>query len=95
MRAIFGLRKDFHDMIWNLTVGGDSFFTRESLDLLGEQYFESLVLAMFEAYRNQFVNENHLLNKTNGDAMLWTYANSIFFATTVITTIGNVSMRLF
>ncbi|MCP9265979.1 AP-2 complex subunit mu [Dirofilaria immitis] len=63
LRAIFGLRKDFHDMVWNLTVGGD------------KQYFESLVLAMFEAYRNQFVNENHLLNKTNGDAMLWTYAN--------------------
>ncbi|VDK63421.1 unnamed protein product [Onchocerca ochengi] len=88
LREIFGLRKDFHDMIWNLTIGGDSFITRESLDLLGEKYFESLVLAMFEAYRNQFVNENHLLNKTNGDAMLWTYANSIFFATTVITTIG-------
>ncbi|KAL3982202.1 Ion channel family protein [Acanthocheilonema viteae] len=88
LRAIFGLRNDFHDMVWNLTVDSNSLFTRESLDLLGEQYFEALVLAMFEAYRNQFVNENHLLNKTNGDAMLWTYANSIFFATTVITTIG-------
>ncbi|VDK29713.1 unnamed protein product [Gongylonema pulchrum] len=88
LRTIFGLRRDFHDMIWNLTVAGDSLFTRESFDLLGQQYFESLVLAMFEAYRNQFVNEKHLLNQTNGDAMLWTYANSIFFATTVITTIG-------
>ncbi|VDN01927.1 unnamed protein product [Thelazia callipaeda] len=88
LREIFGLRKNFHDMVWNLTVSGDNLLTRESFDLVGQQYFESLVLAMFEAYRNQFVNENHLLNRTNGDAMLWTYANSIFFATTVITTIG-------
>lgn len=75
-------------MVWNLTISGDTLFTRESFELLGQQYFESLVISMFDAYRNQFVNEKHLLNSTNGDAMLWTYANSIFFATTVITTIG-------
>uniref|UniRef100_F1L2H2 TWiK family of potassium channels protein 7 n=1 Tax=Ascaris suum TaxID=6253 RepID=F1L2H2_ASCSU len=86
--TIFGLRDNFHDTIWNLTVAGDSLISRESFNGIGQEYFEALVTSMFDAYRNQFINERHLLNRTKGDEMLWTYANSIFFATTVITTIG-------
>ncbi|KHN70643.1 TWiK family of potassium channels protein 7 [Toxocara canis] len=88
LRTIFGLRDSFHDTIWNLTIAGDSLISRESFNGIGQEYFEALVTSMFDAYRNQFINERHLLNRTRGDEMLWTYANSIFFATTVITTIG-------
>ncbi|MFH4975503.1 hypothetical protein AB6A40_002212 [Gnathostoma spinigerum] len=87
LRKLFGIRDDFHESVWNLTIA-DGLKNREALVGLGQAYFESLVSHVFDAYRNQFINERHLLNRTKGDEMLWTYANSIFFATTVITTIG-------
>lgn len=88
MRTIFGLRDAFHENIWNLTWAKDTVITRETFNGIGQEYFEKLVTNIFSAYRNQFINERHLLNITNGDEMLWTYVNSIFFATTVVTTIG-------
>uniref|UniRef100_A0A1I7ZJX8 Ion_trans_2 domain-containing protein n=1 Tax=Steinernema glaseri TaxID=37863 RepID=A0A1I7ZJX8_9BILA len=88
LNTIFGLRDTFHDNIWNLTRAGDNVISRESFNSIGQEYFEKLVTSMFTAYRNQFINERHLLNKTDGEELLWTYSNSIFFATTVITTIG-------
>uniref|UniRef100_A0A915D2S1 Potassium channel domain-containing protein n=1 Tax=Ditylenchus dipsaci TaxID=166011 RepID=A0A915D2S1_9BILA len=74
--------------IWNLTHSVDNVISQESFNGIGQEYFEKLVITIFSAYRNQFINERHLLNRTNGDEMLWTYANSVFFATTVVTTIG-------
>lgn len=88
MRTIFGLRDAFHENIWNLT-HADNVISREVFNGIGQEYFEKLVSNIFSAYRNQFINERHLLNITKGDEMLWTYVNSIFFATTVVTTIGN------
>ncbi|VDN53180.1 unnamed protein product [Dracunculus medinensis] len=88
LNTIFELRNNFHEVVWNITVAGDSYISRETFDGLGQQYFDALVVAIFQAYRNQFINENHLLNRTTDNDTLWTYANSIFFATTVITTIG-------
>ncbi|TMS36440.1 hypothetical protein L596_003602 [Steinernema carpocapsae] len=80
IRTIFGLRDSFHDNIWNLTRGNDNIISRESFNSIGQEYFERLVTTIFSAYRK--------LNRTDGEELLWTYSNSIFFATTVITTIG-------
>uniref|UniRef100_A0A0N5A336 Potassium channel subfamily K member 18 n=1 Tax=Parastrongyloides trichosuri TaxID=131310 RepID=A0A0N5A336_PARTI len=88
LQTIFGLRDSFHDNIWNLTQSGNTIISRESFNSLGQEYFEQLVKNIFQAYRNQFINERHLLNRTNGEETLWTFPNSVFFATTVITTIG-------
>ena len=74
--------------VWNLTHSPDTVISRESFNGIGQEYFEHLVVTMFAAYRNQFINERHLLNRTKGEERLWTYANSVFFSTTVITTIG-------
>lgn len=49
---------------------------------------------MFISYRNQFINEKHILNETKGQELLWTFPNSVFFATTVITTIGTFKPSL-
>uniref|UniRef100_A0A0N5ALA9 Ion channel n=1 Tax=Syphacia muris TaxID=451379 RepID=A0A0N5ALA9_9BILA len=91
LETIFKLRDNFHDMIWNLwnlTKTNESVVSRETFNEIGQIYFKDLVKAVFQAFRNQFINDRHLLNQTNGDEMLWTYANSVFFSVTVITTIG-------
>uniref|UniRef100_A0A914CFY7 TWiK family of potassium channels protein 7 n=1 Tax=Acrobeloides nanus TaxID=290746 RepID=A0A914CFY7_9BILA len=88
LRTIFTLRDNFHENIWNLTHSADTVFNRESFNIVGQEYFEKLVELIFDAYRNQFIDQRHLLNKTEGNDMLWTFANSVFFATTVVTTIG-------
>ena len=66
----------------------DNRISREAFNSINQEYFEQLVQNIFISYRNQFINENHLLNRTKRAGLLWTYPNSIFFATTVITTIG-------
>lgn len=88
LRTIFGLRDDFQDHIWNITQDIDNRISREAFNSINQEYFEQLVKNIFISYRNQFINENHLTNSTKGEGLLWTYPNSIFFATTVITTIG-------
>ncbi|XGW33633.1 hypothetical protein V3C99_017775 [Haemonchus contortus] len=88
LRTIFGLRDDFQDHIWNITQDVDNRISREAFNSINQEYFEQLVKNIFISYRNQFINEHHLMNKTKGEGLLWTYPNSIFFATTVITTIG-------
>ncbi|KAK6765835.1 hypothetical protein RB195_025634 [Necator americanus] len=88
LRTIFGLRNDFQDHIWNITQDVDNRISREAFNSINQEYFEQLVKNIFVSYRNQFINENHLMNRTRGEGLLWTYPNSIFFATTVITTIG-------
>ncbi|WKY16714.1 hypothetical protein Q1695_001383 [Nippostrongylus brasiliensis] len=88
LRTIFGLRDDFQDHIWNITQDNDNRISREAFNSINQEYFEQLVKNIFISYRNQYINENHLVNKTKGEGLLWTYPNSIFFATTVITTIG-------
>lgn len=85
---IFGLRERFKESIWNLTHNPNTVITRDTFDGLNQEYFERLVVEIYKAYRNQFINEKHLLNQTVEPEHLWTYANSVFFATTVITTIG-------
>ncbi|KAL3102144.1 hypothetical protein niasHS_003553 [Heterodera schachtii] len=88
IKELFALRDRFHDTIWNLTHSEENVISRESFNGLGQEYFDKLIAHSFSACRNQFTNERHLLNRTHGAEMLWTYANSLFFATTVITTIG-------
>lgn len=91
LETIFKLRDNFHDVIWNLwnlTRTNESVVSRETFNEIGQIYFKDLIKAVFKAYRNQFINDRHLLNQTDGDEILWTYANSIFFSVTVITTIG-------
>nr|CAD2167717.1 unnamed protein product [Meloidogyne enterolobii] len=89
MRELLALRDHFHDTIWNLTQSDESVISQDSFYGIGREYFDKLVLRTFEACRNQFTNERHLLNKTRETTeLLWTYTNSLFFATTVITTIG-------
>ncbi|VDP07265.1 unnamed protein product [Heligmosomoides polygyrus] len=90
LRTIFGLRDDFQDHIWNITQDIDNRISREAFNSINQEYFEQLVKNIFISYRNQFINENHLTNSTKGEGLLWTYPNSIFFATTVITTIDCV-----
>ncbi|KAE9417977.1 hypothetical protein Angca_004431 [Angiostrongylus cantonensis] len=72
----------------NELVDDDNRISRDAFNSINQEYFEQLVKNIFISYRNQFINENHLTNKTKGEGLLWTYPNSIFFATTVITTIG-------
>ncbi|ETN72080.1 Ion channel [Necator americanus] len=72
----------------NELVDVDNRISREAFNSINQEYFEQLVKNIFVSYRNQFINENHLMNRTRGEGLLWTYPNSIFFATTVITTIG-------
>ncbi|CAI4225651.1 unnamed protein product [Auanema sp. JU1783] len=88
LRTIFGLRDDFKEHIWNITQDIDNRISKEAFNSINHEYFENLVKNIFVSYRNQFINEDHLLNRTKGDGLLWTFPNSIFFATTVITTIG-------
>ncbi|CAD5216529.1 unnamed protein product [Bursaphelenchus okinawaensis] len=88
LRTILGLRDQFKESVWNLTHNPDTFITRDTFDGLNQEYFERLVVEIFSAYRNQFITEKHLLNETDQLDNLWTYPNSVFFATTVITTIG-------
>uniref|UniRef100_A0A1I7X7W0 Ion_trans_2 domain-containing protein n=1 Tax=Heterorhabditis bacteriophora TaxID=37862 RepID=A0A1I7X7W0_HETBA len=88
LTTIFGLRDDFQNHIWNITQDVDNRISREAFNSINQEYFEQLVRNIFISYRNQFINENHLTNKTKGGGLLWTFPNSIFFATTVITTIG-------
>ncbi|CAD5216805.1 unnamed protein product [Bursaphelenchus okinawaensis] len=82
------LKHRYQESVWNLTHNPDTVFSKNTFNALGEEYFEKLIIAVFSSYRNQFVTEVHLLNKTSEDDNLWTYRNSVFFATTVITTIG-------
>ncbi|PAV66699.1 hypothetical protein WR25_23875 [Diploscapter pachys] len=88
LRIIFGLRDDFQEHIWNITQDTENKISKEALDAINEEYFRQLVKQIFNSFRNQYINERHLLNTTKGDEYVWTYPNSIFFATTVITTIG-------
>ncbi|KAI6202404.1 TWiK family of potassium channels protein 7 [Aphelenchoides besseyi] len=88
IQTILGLRDQFQESIWNLTHNSDTIISRETFNGLGQEYFEKLVTEIFNAYRNQFITNMHLLNETSADEHLWTYPNSVFFATTVITTIG-------
>ena len=88
LRTIFTLRDNFQDNVWNLTHSTDTVISRESFNGIGQEYFERLVEAIFVSYRNQFITERHLLNRTKGDERLWTYPNSVFFATAVVSTIG-------
>lgn len=88
LRAIFNLRDNFHESIWNITHSADTVISRESFNGICQEYFERLVQTIFVSYRNQFINERHLLNSTKGDELLWTYPNSVFFATAVVSTIG-------
>lgn len=89
LTTIFALRDNFHDKIWNLTHSNDTVISRESFNGIGQEYFENLVTEMFTSYRNQFITEKHLLNRTTkNDELLWTFSNSVFFATAVVSTIG-------
>ncbi|KAI6171137.1 TWiK family of potassium channels protein 7 [Aphelenchoides bicaudatus] len=87
--TILGLRDQFQESIWNLTHNPDTVISRETFNGLGQEYFERLVTEIFNAYKNQFITNMHLLNVTSADEHLWTYPNSVLFATTVITTIGS------
>ncbi|VDM76829.1 unnamed protein product [Strongylus vulgaris] len=78
LRTIFGLRDDFQDHIWNITQDVDNRISREAFNSINQEYFEQLVKNIFVSYRNQFINENHLLNKTRGGGLLWTYPNNPF-----------------
>jgi hypothetical protein len=89
-----GLRDQFQESIWNLTHNPDTVISRETFNGLGQEYFERLVTEIFNAYKNQFITNMHLLNVTNADEHLWTYPNSVLFATTVITTIGEFFVNL-
>uniref|UniRef100_A0A1I7RZJ2 Potassium channel subfamily K member 18 n=1 Tax=Bursaphelenchus xylophilus TaxID=6326 RepID=A0A1I7RZJ2_BURXY len=82
------LKHRYQESVWNLTHNPGTVFSKTTFNALGEEYFEKLVQEIFSSYRNQFVTEVHLLNRTSEDDNLWSYRNSIFFATTVITTIG-------
>ncbi|KAI6226500.1 TWiK family of potassium channels protein 7 [Aphelenchoides fujianensis] len=88
IQTILGLRDQFQESIWNLTHNSDTVISRETFNGLGQEYFEKMVTEIFNAYRNQFITNMHLLNVTRADEHLWTYPNAVFFATTVITTIG-------
>ncbi|CAO4385232.1 unnamed protein product [Caenorhabditis nigoni] len=88
LTTILGLRDEFQDHIWNITQDSDNRISREAFNAINQEYFEQLVKNMFQAYRNQFITAKHLLNKTREDEVLWTFPNSMFFAATVITTIG-------
>ncbi|EPB79493.1 hypothetical protein ANCCEY_01430 [Ancylostoma ceylanicum] len=76
LRTIFGLRDDFQDHIWNITQDIDNRISREAFNSINQEYFEQLVKNIFVSYRNQFINENHLMNKTKGEGLLWTYPNT-------------------
>lgn len=91
--TILGLRDQFQESIWNLTHNPDTVISRETFNGLGQEYFEKLVTEIFNAYKNQFITNNHLLNVTSADEHLWTYTNSVLFATTVITTIGKLYLN--
>ncbi|CAI5455064.1 unnamed protein product [Caenorhabditis angaria] len=88
LTKIFGLRDEFQDHIWNITQDVDNRISREAFNSINQEYYEQLVKSIWISYRNQYINEHHLLNNTAKAGLLWTYPNSMFFAATVITTIG-------
>ncbi|CAJ0566590.1 unnamed protein product, partial [Mesorhabditis spiculigera] len=88
LKRILGTWDDFQDHIWNITQDVDNRISREAFNTINQEYFRKLVNYIFVSYHNQYINARHILNETRGEELLWTFPNSVFFATTVITTIG-------
>ncbi|CAJ0947085.1 unnamed protein product, partial [Mesorhabditis belari] len=88
LNRILGTWQDFQDHIWNITQDVDNRISREAFNTINQEYFRKLINFTFISYHNQYITARHILNETRGEELLWTFPNSVFFATTVITTIG-------
>uniref|UniRef100_A0A5S6QNP9 Potassium channel domain-containing protein n=1 Tax=Trichuris muris TaxID=70415 RepID=A0A5S6QNP9_TRIMR len=84
IRTLGMTKNSFLTTMWNLS-------QTENLTLsqwieAGLERMQSLEVLLYEGYVERYITVNDVLNKT--ERLQWTLAQSIFFATTVITTIG-------
>lgn len=81
------LRQDFRDNIFKLL--NTKNLDNKALEIIEEEYFQTLTKQTLKSSGSTSENYRFLLNNTH-ERKLWNYQNSVFFAITFLTTIGNL-----
>ncbi|KRY41518.1 TWiK family of potassium channels protein 7, partial [Trichinella spiralis] len=88
LKLISQTKTRFLENMWNLSQAEG--MTSEQWQMQAMDSIKSLEIVLYEAYEEQYITINDILNKTH--RTIWTFPQAIFFATTVITTIGYGNM---
>uniref|UniRef100_A0A5S6QNU9 Potassium channel domain-containing protein n=1 Tax=Trichuris muris TaxID=70415 RepID=A0A5S6QNU9_TRIMR len=88
LKSIAEAKVTFLERMWNLSQTNGVTVEEWNSNAMRELRFVEVVL--YEAYEEQYITINDILNKTQ--RTIWTFPQAIFFATTVITTIGYGNM---
>ncbi|CDW53950.1 TWiK family of potassium channels protein 7 [Trichuris trichiura] len=88
LKSIAEAKVAFLERMWNLSQINGVTIEEWNTQAMRELRFVETVL--YEAYEEQYITINDILNKTQ--RTIWTFPQAIFFATTVITTIGYGNM---
>ena len=83
--ALNSRRHEYGERLWNMSQNYSAF--REDWDALSREYWEGTVTECFKAAQTQLVKHHEIINNDTS-RFIWTFEASIFFATTIITTIG-------
>ncbi|KRX50337.1 TWiK family of potassium channels protein 7, partial [Trichinella murrelli] len=88
LKLISQTKTRFLENMWNLSQAEG--MTSEQWQMQAMDSIKTLEIVLYEAYEEQYITINDILNKTH--RTIWTFPQAIFFATTVITTIGYGNM---
>lgn len=80
----------FLDEMWNLT--RDSQVGPEEWKSYGNVRMENITSVLFYAFEANFLTAKEV--RENKSVEIWSFSTSVFFATTVVTTIGKLLIRL-
>ena len=90
MNKIYDIREKFVDSLWNMS--SNSSLSVDDWHAEAKPYFDQMARVMFKAYQHQFITADEIGNRSH--VARWTFPASIFFATTVITTIGTKNLHV-
>lgn len=89
LHRIWDERERFLEFVWN-KLQQEKDLTFETFMETGKVELQQLERMLFDAYEDRYIK---YLDVEGRDRLLWTFPSSIFFASTVITTIGKLSER--
>ena len=90
LHEIWDERELFLEFVWK-KIQEEKDLTFDSFLESGKEKLEKLEKILFEAYDSRYIEYSDVAGT---DRLIWTFPSSIFFASTVITTIGRFKKRI-